>query len=285
MSATSLYFVSTTDPGFIPRQEPPFCMGPAKTYTIPYQIATGKSPITPIEKKFANVAYGGYLMKLKYCQTCMIVRPPRSSHCSVCNVCVEKFDHHCPWIGNCVGKRNYKYFIIFLTSTSLLVILNLIGSLCHIFLLVKKNEVDNYETKAFNKAFSEGAISVFLIVFSFLVKSMQETWFLVGLCGFHIYLLSTNQTSCEQLKRTWKVPYNNPYKESLCDNLSQVLFKENTPQHFDFTGRESDDMCYINIIPSTEALRNRISYNNKESEIELLSNITYNKEKVRTANK
>ena len=57
--------------------------------------------------------------KLSYCQTCKILRPPRSFHCSSCGVCVEVHDHHCPWVGNCVGHRNIRYFIGFLLFTSL----------------------------------------------------------------------------------------------------------------------------------------------------------------------
>ena len=47
------------------------------------------------------------------CNSCKFVKPARSKHCTVCDVCVERFDHHCVWINNCVGRQNYKYFLSF----------------------------------------------------------------------------------------------------------------------------------------------------------------------------
>ncbi|KAG0455745.1 hypothetical protein HPP92_023533 [Vanilla planifolia] len=48
------------------------------------------------------------------CATCKIVRPLRAKHCSTCDRCVEQFDHHCPWVSNCIGKRNKWDFLMFL---------------------------------------------------------------------------------------------------------------------------------------------------------------------------
>jgi len=58
--------------------------------------------------------------KLSYCESCNMLRPPRSFHCAQCGVCIEAHDHHCPWVGTCIGYRNLKWFIAFLFWTGIL---------------------------------------------------------------------------------------------------------------------------------------------------------------------
>lgn len=47
----------------------------------------------------------------RWCPTCKLMKPPMSSHCSTCDHCVRGFDHHCGWMGGCIGEGNHRQFV------------------------------------------------------------------------------------------------------------------------------------------------------------------------------
>ncbi|KAG3111974.1 hypothetical protein PI124_g16525 [Phytophthora idaei] len=55
----------------------------------------------------------------RYCERCDADKADHVHHCSVCQRCVYRMDHHCPWTGNCVAWNNKKFFLLFLVYTSL----------------------------------------------------------------------------------------------------------------------------------------------------------------------
>lgn len=63
------------------------------------------------------------------CHLCNIfTSSKKTKHCSLCNKCVEQFDHHCKWLNSCVGRRNYGAFIASVSTSLLLAIMT--SSLC-----------------------------------------------------------------------------------------------------------------------------------------------------------
>eukprot|EP01102_Stenamoeba_stenopodia_P022851 TRINITY_DN9673_c0_g1_i1.p1 TRINITY_DN9673_c0_g1~~TRINITY_DN9673_c0_g1_i1.p1 ORF type:complete len:478 (+),score=89.94 TRINITY_DN9673_c0_g1_i1:42-1436(+) len=79
-------------------------------------IVTADNVKTLVERyPYDNVMYH----RRKKCPTCKLPKPARSKHCSICNKCVRRFDHHCPWINNCVGARNILFFLAFTTMTGI----------------------------------------------------------------------------------------------------------------------------------------------------------------------
>eukprot|EP00826_Nyctotherus_ovalis_P002609 TRINITY_DN10526_c0_g1_i1.p1 TRINITY_DN10526_c0_g1~~TRINITY_DN10526_c0_g1_i1.p1 ORF type:complete len:312 (+),score=31.15 TRINITY_DN10526_c0_g1_i1:1162-2097(+) len=80
------------------------------------------------------------------CPDCESVKSLRSRHCAICKKCVERYDHHCPWINNCVGTRNHGAFYCFISF----ILIQLVSSLAlttYLFSRVVKNS--SFEIKGF----------------------------------------------------------------------------------------------------------------------------------------
>ncbi|KAF8421016.1 DHHC palmitoyltransferase-domain-containing protein, partial [Tirmania nivea] len=87
---------------------------------LPTSQPTTSSPYGPITVKSTGTP--------RFCKKCQTLKPDRAHHCSTCNRCVLKMDHHCPWLATCLGLYNYKPFLLFLIYTSLLCILSFLVS-------------------------------------------------------------------------------------------------------------------------------------------------------------
>lgn len=187
VAATTVFLnlTSCTDPGIIPRK--------------------------PILEYLGSEQHRQFLVpdeeNNKLCTTCCIYRPERTSHCSSCQNCVEVFDHHCPFVNNCIGKRNYRFFLAFL-----------LGVMCSISTAII-NLVVFFLSQGGSEINSTVAIVICAVVLG--IVALPLLAFLV----FHVYLALTGKTTRELLK---KLDSKHQTKSQWC-NVDPPLFDPNMP--------------------------------------------------------
>lgn len=162
-----------------------------------------KSPL------YKNILIRNNLVKTKWCSSCNFYRPLRCSHCSICDACIDQFDHHCPWLSNCVGKRNYRFFIQFL----FFIILHMISLFSCCLTVVLKTSLSK-----------QSSIVAFVLIgiISLLIIPIG------GLFIFHLMLISKARTTNEQV--TGKYKGLNLFQQGFFKNFATVLCSSVPPK-------------------------------------------------------
>uniref|UniRef100_H3C8P8 Palmitoyltransferase n=1 Tax=Tetraodon nigroviridis TaxID=99883 RepID=H3C8P8_TETNG len=89
--------VSLMDPGFILAED-----------------AGLQVPLGVTEEQQDMIPPSAASQRRRRCAHCLVQQPMRSKHCQACRRCVRRYDHHCPWMENCVGERNHRWFMLYL---------------------------------------------------------------------------------------------------------------------------------------------------------------------------
>ena len=184
-----------TDPGVLPRH-------PKDLYYITNR---------PLLRQVIN----GHKIIVPFCYTCSMFRPPRTSHCSVCDNCVERFDHHCLWLGTCIGKRNYKYFYWFISSLFINQIFQIFSAIYYIVNQAKK--IKNKEKNSLFIVIAYSGIVFYNILFI--------ACFLGKLLFIHTTLVFKNFTFYELVKKKLEIYPLNPFRKFKYDVFKKLLFK------------------------------------------------------------
>ncbi|XP_034384438.1 palmitoyltransferase ZDHHC3-A isoform X1 [Cyclopterus lumpus] len=168
------------------------------------------------------------------CPKCCSIKPDRAHHCSVCKRCVRKMDHHCPWVNNCVGESNQKYFVLFTMYIALVSLHSLLMVIFHFLYCFE----DDW-TKC--SSFSPPATVILLILLCF--EGLLFLVFTSVMFGTQVHSICTDETGIERLKgetgRWGKVPcweamqtaFGGPLSPSWCSPFAGLSCKEGPPEH------------------------------------------------------
>ncbi|XP_051148754.1 probable protein S-acyltransferase 4 isoform X2 [Andrographis paniculata] len=220
-----LLLTSSRDPGIVPRNKTPHECEEFIDLNMPsLEWFDGNTHHMKFPRT-KDVIVNGYTVTVKFCDTCLIYRPPRASHCSVCNNCICRFDHHCQWVGQCIGVRNYRFFYMFiLTSTTL----------CAYVFVFSWHGILRYEGTVWQGMLHNYLFDV-LVFYCFLAF-----WFVGGLSVYHSYLIWVNKTTFEDFRSQY-IDTENPYNRGMINNLKEVFFSRIPPSQIDFRAVAEDD--------------------------------------------
>ncbi|KFG57701.1 DHHC zinc finger domain-containing protein [Toxoplasma gondii RUB] len=126
------------------------------------------------------------------CKWCLHYKPDRTHHCRVCRTCVLKMDHHCPWIDNCVGWGNHKYFMLSIIYSSVLSIY--VAATMFESVARAVNSPSETFGVLFCLLFGE-TLDIFLGIV------------VTGFLGFHLYLMVKGMTTIEFCEKQFRHPY------------------------------------------------------------------------------
>ncbi|KAL4622959.1 putative palmitoyltransferase ZDHHC24 [Arapaima gigas] len=143
---------------------------------------------------------GGVGQGWRYCYTCETHTPPRCSHCYDCNVCVLRRDHHCVFFGQCVGFRNYRYFLsclLFMWAGLLYaVVMN-----AEVFIVILKEGVTLHSVMLLMVPWImlvSGQVTARAFAFAFIADTCVVGFLLVAaFLFFHVALMLRGQTTRE----------------------------------------------------------------------------------------
>eukprot|EP00929_Paragymnodinium_shiwhaense_P045366 TRINITY_DN23189_c0_g1_i1.p1 TRINITY_DN23189_c0_g1~~TRINITY_DN23189_c0_g1_i1.p1 ORF type:complete len:318 (-),score=31.27 TRINITY_DN23189_c0_g1_i1:285-1238(-) len=148
----------------------------------------------------------------RYCKWCECYKPDRCHHCRVCRSCILRMDHHCPWIANCVGFGNHKFFLL-LVFYALLACLFIACTM----------------TETLQRALIEETTFVrrFMVVFTMTLASMMSTLLMLFL-SLHLWLTLRATTTIEFCEKAYKRNGASPNQASIYDigfyeNVKSVL--------------------------------------------------------------